>query len=272
MEFVSINQQARECFQRQGAICLRGQFTDWLDVLRAGVQRNYDAPGPYFSQNNTATDTGSFWDDYCNWQRIAEYEQFVRESSMARYAAEVMNSTTAQLFHDHVLVKEPGSNKPTPWHQDAPYYFVDGTQTVSFWVALDDVAIEHTLKLIAGSNHWPKLVKPVKWIDDSSFYINQQDAYMALPDIDANPQDYTVLRWAMQPGDAVLFDYRCVHGANGNHSEKRRRAFSVRWVGDDARYIERPGRTSPPFPGHNMVTGQRLREDWFPVIWPATTD
>jgi ectoine hydroxylase-related dioxygenase (phytanoyl-CoA dioxygenase family) len=48
----------------------------------------------------------------------------------------------------------------------------------------------------------------------------------------------------------------------------RRRALSLRWVGDDARYVQRPGRTSPPFPGHNMTEGQKLREDWFPVIWP----
>ena len=33
------------------------------------------------------------------------------------------------------------------------------------------------------------------------------------------------------------------------------------------RYVARPGRTSPPFPGHDMQPGQRLREDWFPVIW-----
>ncbi|MEC7141397.1 MAG: phytanoyl-CoA dioxygenase, partial [Pseudomonadota bacterium] len=46
----------------------------------------------------------------------------------------------------------------------------------------------------------------------------------------------------------------------------RRRAFSLRFVGDDARYVERPGRTSPPFPGHDMQPGQRLREDWFPVV------
>ena len=28
----------------------------------------------------------------------------------------------------------------------------------------------------------------------------------------------------------------------------------------------RPGRTSPPFPGHEMQDGQILREDWFPVL------
>ena len=72
----------------------------------------------------------------------------------------------------------------------------------------------------------------------------------------------------MQPGDAILFDFRTVHGARGNPAATRRRALSLRWVGDDARYAERPGRTSPPYPGHAMQAGQRLREDWFPVLWP----
>ena len=77
-----------------------------------------------------------------------------------------------------------------------------------------------------------------------------------------------VLEWDMQPGDAVAFDFRTLHGARANTSNQRRRAFSVRLVGDDARYVERSGRTSPPYPGHNMQAGQRLRTDWFPVVYP----
>jgi ectoine hydroxylase-related dioxygenase (phytanoyl-CoA dioxygenase family) len=75
-----------------------------------------------------------------------------------------------------------------------------------------------------------------------------------------------VLEWQMEPGDAVAFHYRTLHGARGNDAATRRRAFSLRLVGDDARYVERPGRTSPPYPGHGMVPGQRLREDWFPTL------
>ena len=71
----------------------------------------------------------------------------------------------------------------------------------------------------------------------------------------------------MAPGDAVAFNYHTLHGARGNTANARRRAFSLRLVGDDARYVERPGPTSPPFPGHKMRPGERLREDWFPVIW-----
>ena len=41
---------------------------------------------------------------------------------------------------------------------------------------------------------------------------------------------------------------------------------ALRLVGEDARYVDRPGRTSPPYPGHGMVAGQSLREDWFPYL------
>jgi ectoine hydroxylase-related dioxygenase (phytanoyl-CoA dioxygenase family) len=88
---------------------------------------------------------------------------------------------------------------------------------------------------------------------------------MPMPDPDAARM--TIREWAMEPGDAVAFNYKTLHGARGNESQLRRRAFSLRLLGDDARYVERPGRTSPPFPGHGMKPGERLREDWFPIIF-----
>ena len=249
-------------FQRDGAIVVRGVFTDWVDLMAQGIDQNMAEPSQYASENQVAE--GRFFDDYCNWTRIPAFERVVRHSPAAAIAAQAMQSKTAQFFHDHVLVKEPGTPKPTPWHQDAPYYFIAGQQTVSLWMPLDPV--EHaSLRLVAGSHKWDKMVRPVSWADDSDFYA--QGDWTPVPDPDANPQDMTVLEWPMQPGDAVLFDYRTVHGARGNASGSRRRALSLRFVGDDARYIERPGRTSPPFPGHGMKSGDRLREDWFPIVY-----
>ena len=266
--FNGITDAACHSYAANGAICLRGVFSDWIELLREGVERNHDDPGPYFSENVVDGDDGRFWDDYCNWQRIPEFHRFIVESNAAELAAGIMRSKTAQFFHDHVLVKEPNTPKPTPWHQDAPYYFAEGTQTVSFWLPLDPVSENETLRLVSGSHRWPKLVLPVKWLDDADFYDSNRDQYMPLPDLDSPDSEQTVLQWEMQPGDAVLFDFRTVHGARGNLQNQRRRAFSMRWVGDDGRYCERPGRTSPPFPGHDMQDGQRLREDWFPVLWP----
>ena len=250
-------------FQENGCVYIPGAFVDWVEVIKAGIERNMAEPGEYASEN--AVTEGRFFDDYCNWTRIPEFERIVRESDAAEIAARAMRSKSAQFFHDHVLVKESGTPKPTPWHQDGPYYFVEGEQTVSFWIPVDPVDTA-SLRLIAGSHRWDKPVRPVSWADNSDFYAKNQD-WIEVPDPDgADDGKFDIREWTMQPGDAVLFDYRTVHGARGNPQGGRRRALSLRWVGDDARYVERPGRTSPPFPGHDMVAGQKLRTDWFPVI------
>lgn len=249
-------------FQRDGVVLIRGLFADHVEDLRAGVDLNMQTPGPYASENQKSGETGRFFDDYCNWQRIPEFERVIRTSPAADVAADLMQSKNVQVFHDHVLVKEPGTSMATPWHTDGPYYFVQGQQTVSFWSPLDPVK-GATLRMVAGSHLWEKPVLPTRWVSEESFFPNE-DEYMPIPDPDA--EGMNVLEWEMQPGDAVAFNYGVLHGARGNTSQSRRRAFSLRLVGDDARYVERPGPTSPPFPEHGMKSGEKLREDWFPTI------
>ncbi|WP_299922722.1 phytanoyl-CoA dioxygenase family protein [uncultured Pelagimonas sp.] len=257
-----VTQDHIDQFQRDGVTLIKGLWADQVDTLRAGVERNMTNPGPYAAENLHKGEAGRFFDDYCNWQRIPEFEDVIRNGPAAAVAADLMQSKQVQLFHDHVLVKEPGTSKPTPWHQDGPYYFVEGRQTVSFWSPLDPVR-EASLRCVAGSHLWDKPVLPTRWLSEENFYPDE-DTYMPVPDPDA--EGMTVLEWSMEPGDAVAFNYGVLHGARGNTTDHRRRAFSLRLLGDDARYVERPGKTSPPFPGHDMTPGQRLRDDWFPVL------
>ncbi|MEQ8396258.1 phytanoyl-CoA dioxygenase family protein [Thalassobaculum sp.] len=256
-----------EAFQRDGVVLVKGLFADWVDTIRAGIARNMAEPGPYAAENLKQGEAGRFFDDYCNWTRIPEFEAVVRNSPAAGAAAILTRSRSVQVFHDHALVKEPGTSKPTPWHQDSPYYFVEGEQTVSFWSPVDPVT-DASLRCVAGSHRWDRPVLPTRWLSQENFYPDAE-AYMPVPDPDAEPDRYRVLEWPMQPGDAVAFDFRILHGARGNNTTARRRAFSLRLLGDDARYVNRPGPTSPPFPGHGMITGQKLREDWFPTVYPA---
>ncbi|MDZ4095074.1 MAG: phytanoyl-CoA dioxygenase family protein [Paracoccaceae bacterium] len=251
-----------EAYDRDGVVLIKGLWADWVGEIRAGIARNMADPGPYGAENLKPGEGGRFFDDYCNWERIPEFGQVIRESAVADVAAALMRSDRVQMFHDHVLVKEPGTSKPTPWHQDGPYYFVEGCQTISFWSPMDPVR-EASLRCVAGSHLWEKAVLPTRWLAETSFYPNPEK-YMPVPDPDAEAMP--VMEWEMEPGDAVAFNFGTLHGARGNNSAHRRRAFSLRLVGEDARYVERPGPTSPPYPGHGMVAGQRLRSDWFPVL------
>lgn len=257
-----LSQADIDTYQRDGVVLVKGLFGDHVDGLRRGVAANMAAPGPSASNNDKAGETGRFFDDYCNWTRIPEFVDVVQTSPVAEVAADLMRSRTVQMFHDHVLVKEPGTSMATPWHQDGPYYFVEGEQTVSFWSPLDPVR-EATLRCVAGSHRWEKEVLPTRWVSEEGFFPDE-GRYMPVPDPEA--EGMRIVEFEMEPGDAVAFNFRTLHGARGNTSEARRRAFSIRLVGDDARYVERPGPTSPPFPGHDMTPGQRLREDWFPIL------
>ena len=257
-----ITQDHIDQFQQEGVVFIKGLFADQVELLRQGVAQNMAEPGPYASNNEKVGQTGRFFDDYCNWTRIPAFEQAIKASPVAEVAADLMQSHLVQMFHDHVLVKEPGTSMATPWHQDGPYYFVEGSQTISFWSPLDPVT-DAALRCVAGSHRWEKEVLPTRWVSEEGFFPDEGQ-YMPVPDPEA--EGMTIREWEMEPGDAVAFNYKTLHGARANTSQNRRRAFSLRLVGDDARYVERPGRTSPPYPGHGMEPGQRLREDWFPIL------
>ena len=69
---------------------------------------------------------GAYFNDYCNWTWIEEFKKYVFRSPAAALAARFMKSSQVSFYHEHVLNKEPGSNKWTPWHHDQSYYPIDG--------------------------------------------------------------------------------------------------------------------------------------------------
>ncbi len=73
----------------------------------------------------------------------------------------------------------------------------------------------------------------------------------------------------MAPGDAIAFSFHTIHGAPANSSSVRRRAFSARWVGDDARFADRGGKGSPPFAEVDLAEGAALEHPAFPLVFPA---
>src|SRR5690606_24819314 len=101
-----VSQADIDTYRREGVVIIRGLFKDHVDTLRAGIARNMSEPGPYAAENLKPGEGGRFFDDYCNWPRIPEFEEVIRNSPAAAVAADLMGSDKVQMFHDHVLVKE----------------------------------------------------------------------------------------------------------------------------------------------------------------------
>ena len=255
-----------DTFRHDGCAVLRGIFGPWIAGLRAGVDENMAAPSFRERTYHPEDGTAPFFQDFCMWSKIAGYRALVEDSPMAEIAAQLMGSTIARIFHDHVLVKEPGNSIATPWHQDAPYYLVEGEQNVSFWVPLDPVPRERSLEFVAGTHRTGPIYRAERF-DGTNLY--EGDESQRVPDVEADRDRLDIRGWALEPGDAVAFNFHCLHGASANHSDQRRRVVSIRWVGDDARFAKRPGRTSPPYPDFEYDDGAPFDGPDWPVIWRA---
>ena len=250
-------------YQNQGAIVVKNIFRPWTDLLRTGFEKVLKEPGPH-ARENVKNEEGRFFEDYCNWQRITEFKSFAEESPAAQIVAEATGSKSIQLFHEHIFIKDPGTLKETPWHQDMPYYCVDGNDTGSFWIPLDPISKDNSLQILLGSHKFPKLVRPTKWSNNQPWYSDDNN-FMDMPDI--TTMERNILKSEMNLGDAILFNFKVLHYSPGNSENIPRRAFSMRFIGDDVKYIDRGGETSPPFKGIDLKIGAKMREDWFPVVW-----
>ena len=254
-------------FQRDGAICIRQLFSpDELAELRAGIDLNLAAPSPRAKVASTVDDPGFFIEDFCNWQVNPHYRRFIFGTALAETATRLMQSATVRLYHDHMLTKEPGTRQATPWHQDQPYYNIEGRQNVSFWIPVDPVNRESTLEFVAGSHRGPWLM-PRSFMDSQAKWF-PEGSLADLPDVQANRDAFPILGWALEPGDLVCFHMLTLHASAG--SGPRRRVFSVRFLGDDITHAPRRWKTSPDFPGllDALPPGASMDHPLFPLLWP----
>ncbi len=237
---------------------------EWIKELEKGVELNFKNPSKYkcvYEKNNKVE---LFYDDYCNWQKIYEYKNFIFNSNIANIAKDLMQSKKVNLFHEHVLIKEAKSQKKTPWHQDQSYYCVNGHDNCSIWIPLDPIAKNISPEFIIGSHNWNKQFLPTKFFGHN--YEQKDKEFENIPNIEENRNKYEISSWKLNIGDAVAFNFATIHGAPENNSNNRRRAFSVRFTGDDSTYIKRKGEMSPPFPELNLKNGDSLDCKTFPVL------
>jgi ectoine hydroxylase-related dioxygenase (phytanoyl-CoA dioxygenase family) len=271
----SLSQDQIDQFQQDGAIVIRQALcANELSILRQGIETNLQNLSKLALIASEPSDPGRFVEDFCTWQSNQHYQDIMFRSALPRYAKNLMHSETVRLYHDHLLVKEPGTQQTTPWHQDQPYYNVSGRQNVSFWIPVDTVPKETSLRLLARSHLGPWYMprtfrdQQAKWFPEGSLQelpvINESIGLAA----DQQNLAQRVLSWALEPGDCIAFHMLTLHAASGVGPAQQRRVFSARYIGDDARHAVRTWRTSPPFEGLSERLGpdEKMVDPLFPLI------
>jgi ectoine hydroxylase-related dioxygenase (phytanoyl-CoA dioxygenase family) len=268
-------------YHRDGVVLLPGMFDgEWIDLLKQGLLANCDDP----------TDRSRVWDrdaagrtmfyDSQAWQRIEEYRQFIFGSPAAHIASQLMGSARINFYFDAVFVRSPGSQFATPWHQDEPYWSVEGYDTCTIWMPLVPVKRENALAYVPGSHRLDSVFCQYNFGNlnpDGKTGIDQVDfssaAELAFPDIDADPEGFGVVNWGMQPGDCVVFNSRIMHGGSGKlEDDCELRVFTTKWLGDDVRIKFRDCGMDPDHSAimaeHGLKPGDRPGTDLYPQLWP----
>jgi len=289
-----------DTFHRDGVVCLRGVLNDeWVGVVRnavADAERRYresapaamaepttekshlhalnqlgemiegmggevlrdgesEADGQFILVNNAVI-------DYPAVQSLA------LESPLGEVAAQLFSSSKVNFLFDQIFIKQPGATTRTAFHQDQPYFHVDGEQVASFWTAAEPVAKENgAMGYVRGSHRWD-MHAPNAFVGQG---VAPDSELPALPDIERNEDDFDIVYYDVEPGDVIVHHYRLAHGARGNTSlDRPRRAVSLRFAGDDATVLHRASAPAEFPTNANLHDGDALDSTTYPVVWPRT--
>lgn len=276
-----ITQDEISAYERDGAAVLRGVLDmAWVEHMREAIQRILDNPGEASLEYTPKGKSGRYYGDLFVWRRDEDFAAFMSRSPMPEISAQLMGVDKVWFFYDQLLVKEPNTAEPTPWHQDGPYWPVRGEQVMSIWVPFDHATRETgVVTYVKGSHRWGKTFAPTSFSKDSGY--SDQYAKMGLepcPDIEAHRDEYDLLCETLAPGDVLVHHPLTLHYASGNSSPTgRRRGLALRYVGPDAVWDSRPGtfihnpKVQALLPKFRLKDGDPLglQADVFPQVWPS---
>lgn len=254
-----------ERYREDGVIMVKRAIDpNWVKLIEAGIEeaRNQmSLLGRFMSRK-----TSGYQMDIFMWKHIDEIRDAIYYGPFAHLAQQLMGSREVRFFYDQMFVKEPGTNAPTPWHQDLSFWPIRGNQITSFWIPLDPVTRESSgLMYVRGSHKWAQRFKAISPDYVAAIIDEEMDD---IPDINANLDKYDLLDWEMEPGDILMFHPLTLHGSYGNsHRTRRRRALALRWTGDDVVWAPTVKRM-PVHYRHESTVGGPLRGAAFPQILP----
>ena len=265
-----------ELFSTDGVVCLRGVIGEaWIERLLAGVEHTLANPtlrGRLWNRDDEGRE--SRYDSQV-WTTRPEYREFVFESPLGEIAGRLMRSSQVNFFFDAMFARTPGTQFRTPFHQDEPFWSVEGFQTCSSWMPLVPVAAASCLEIVRGSHRWSESFRQENFgalTGDERDQVVFGDDTVPFPDIEGNRGAYDIASWDMDPGDVICFNGRAVHGGSGNLPDDRElKVFNTKWAGDDVRVKFRETGMDPD---HTAVMtqaglgpGDRLGTDLYPVVW-----
>lgn len=222
--------------ERDGVVLLRGALTpDELAKVEAVYEygRANPSPGAY----TVYPETGAvFYIDTFNAANWPAYVPAFRDTSVPDHLTKLWGSDEVWFFYEQLFLKEGGSMRRTPWHQDSSYLPVAGPHVGVCWISLDALSEEESLEFVRGSHAGPMFNTSAFDATDDTKPIDPSLDLPLLPNIEADRDAHDIVSWPIEPGDMVVFHPNSLHGGAPTTPGRRRRTVSLRYFGTDSHY------------------------------------
>ena len=176
------------------------------------------------------------------WLYNDDFRAFVYESPAAELAATILGSPYVNLVINVLLCKEPHTPTVTSFHQDITGNAVEGP-VCGMRMSLDaETPASGAMEWLRGSHKWNRWFIPYEAGADDEIvgkaafkgYVDPdhpEREMEPMPDVENNRSDYDIVTTPSEPGDLFVSSLLMIHGAPGNSTDNRRRAFLCRFAG-----------------------------------------
>lgn len=127
----------------------------------------------------------------------------------------------------HFFCKMPHDGKVVHWHQDASYWPLTPSKTVTVWLAIDDADVENAcMRFIPGSHHYGHLTFRLTE-DDPNAVLNQE--------VENAEQFGAPVDVELKSGQISIHSDLLLHGSAANESDRRRCGLTLRYCAGEVR-------------------------------------
>jgi ectoine hydroxylase-related dioxygenase (phytanoyl-CoA dioxygenase family) len=155
------------------------------------------------------------------WLRNEEVRELVCAKRFARMASVLAGIRGVRLYHDQVLLKEPGGTR-TPWHKDHYYWPLATHNTIKMTLALSEVTQDMgAIVAVTGSHHGALF-------PEVPYSVNTQEIFSRV----IKTHHIPTVTYTLNAGDAVFHSGELLHSALENTSTRRRELLSIIYYPD----------------------------------------
>ena len=127
----------------------------------------------------------------------------------------------------HFFCKLPHDGRRVAWHQDASYWPLSPSKTVTVWLAIDDADLENAcMRFLAGSHHFGHL----------TYHRSSPDEHNVLDQTVPDAEQYgRPVDVELRAGEVSIHSDLLLHGSEANQSDRRRCGLTLRYCAAEVR-------------------------------------